>query len=147
VSMRFRLLAEAEGFSADDLQMWARDAARTVCKDDRAKQADKEACDINNIVRRNLESGYLPQTRQVPQFMDISEMTNLQDALEVVRVAGEFFMSLPSRTREAFGNDPAVFVEASQDPRAFPLFQRLGLAPKDEAPPATTGGASGTVPT
>jgi len=147
MSIRFMLFAAEQGFADADLQMYARDYARTECFDDRTKQADKDACDINKIVERNIASGILPQTKQVPQFMDISEMGSLQDALETVRVAGEFFMGLPSRTREAFGNDPARFVTESEDPRMFSKFQRLGLAPKDEAPPATAGGASGTVVT
>jgi len=147
MSMRFRALAEAEGLSESDHQMYARDAARRECFQDRTKQADKDACDINKIVERNKATGVMPQTRQVPYFADVSEMNSLQDALEVVRVAGEFFMSLPSRTREAFGNDPTRFVMESEDPTKFGKFQALGLAPKDELAPGGGASSSGTGPT
>jgi len=144
MSMRFRALAEAEGMPVEDQVMYARDFARLECFDDRTTQADRDSCDINVIVKRHRESGILPQTLQVPQFRDVSEMTDLQSALDLVKEAGEYFMGLPSRTREAFGNDPARFVTESQDPRLFGKFQALGLAPKDEAAPAGGAASSGT---
>jgi len=144
MSMRFRALAESEGFPLEDLQMYARDFARLECKDDRTTQADKDACDITRIMRQNLESGIMPQTRQVPQFADVSDIGSLQDALQVVADAGEFFMNLPARTRDAFGNDPTQFVLESQDATKFSKFQALGLAPKDEATPAGGVASGGT---
>jgi len=143
MSMRLRELLGDTPVTADVI----RELTSLACKDDRTKQADKDACDINIIMRRNLESGVLPMSRQIPQFADISAMGTLQEALEVVREAGEFFMSLPARTREAFRNDPAIFAQAASDPAAAGLFRELGLTPADEAPPAAAGGASGTVPT
>jgi len=146
MSMAFRRLAESEGFSDEDLQMYARDHARLECRDDRTNQADKDSTDIKLIVARTLQTGIAPMTRQVPQFGDISDISNLQDALDIVAEAGKFFMGLPSGTREAFGNDPAAFVMESQDPAYRRKFQDLGLTPKDEAAPggAASSGTGGT---
>lgn len=92
-----------------------------------AKQGDR--MDITEIVRRNVESGMAPMSMRVPQFADVSNVGTLQDALELVREAGEFFSGLPGHVREYFRNDPEVFVAAAQDPRQEEAFRSLGLIP------------------
>lgn len=144
MSMAFRRLAEENGMADHVLHEAARDFARLVCEGDRTKQADKDACDINKIMQRNLETGILPQSRQVPIFGDASEINSLQDALGIIADAGEFFRNLPARARERFGNDPVEFVKASQDPSALPIFRELGLVPPEKEAAAPEGAAAGT---
>lgn len=133
MSIAFARLVEEEGIPEHEHAAVARDFTRTICRQDKTKQADKDSTDINLIVRRNLETGVMASSRQVPVFADISEITSLQDALQVVADAREFFGKLPARTREAFDNDPVVFVAQSEDEQYRAKFAHFGLIPKDEA--------------
>lgn len=145
MSLRYREYVEAGGdLSPRDFVKsdWAKPVYTVNPRVERqrvvAKQGDR--MDITEIVRRNVEGGIVPVGMRIPQFADVSNVGTLQDALELVREAGEFFAGLPAHVREAFRNDPQVFVEAAQDPSAAPLFRQLGMLPAEEAPPS--GGAS-----
>lgn len=82
------------------------------------KQSFKDEVDVNKIVVRFQNTGVLPDaTRGVaPLFLDVSEMPSYQEALNHVRSVTEFFEALPAETREAFGNDPAFFMDFVSDP-------------------------------
>jgi len=147
MSRAFAVAVEGLDMSGPEVMEAARDFSRLRCKPStRTKQADKDACDINRIVRRNLESGILPQSTRVPMYGDISEIGSLQEALALVQKAGEDFAALTARQREAFGNDPMRFVQAADNPANAGLFRELGLIPAKEAPPEP-GEAPNTVPT
>lgn len=137
MSMAFRKFCEEQGIPFDlvDSDM-VRDFTQVRCKDDRTKQSDKDASDVNLIVRRNLEAGVLPQARQVPSYGDATIVRDLQEALAIADGAREDFMKLTAQQREAFGNDPLRFVMAASTPGNDDLFRSVGLLPpKEEAPP------------
>lgn len=125
-------------------ELSASEFTRLVCVEDLAKQSDKDGADINVIMRRYVQQGMLPMSRQIPFFADISEVGSLQEAMAVMDEAERVFAALDADTRKAFGNDPRVFVAAAQDPAAEPLFAKLGLMKVKAAPPVE-GAASGTV--
>lgn len=112
-----------------------------------AVQASKEECDINNIINKCLRTGELPEQRQ-GAFMALSELPDLQEAMNQVALAQEAFAALPAHVRKVFDNDPVKLVEASQDARNQQLFIDLGLAvPRQPAPsPAGQAGGAGTEP-
>jgi len=79
------------------------------------KQADKEACDINNIMDAYGRTGMLPQGGQPPVFGEFSDGNDYQEKLNCVLTAQESFMALPAFVRSRFGNDPAHLLNFLSD--------------------------------
>lgn len=79
------------------------------------QQQFKEESDINNIIARYRTTGILvdplSQSDRQPSFDDFSSMPDFQTAQNLVISANNRFMSLPSKIRERFNNDPAVFFD------------------------------------
>lgn len=93
------------------------------------KQAFKDECDINNILRRFEKTGQLPDLiKQNPQYGDFSNVPEYQQALNTVQHAQEQFAALSSKIRERFANDPAKFLQFATDPANAPEMVRMGLA-------------------
>lgn len=78
-------------------------------------QAAKDECDINKIIARFERAGVWPGSRE-GYFADVSEVGEYRDALEVVRLADESFMTLDAKVRARFDNDPGKLVEFLSDP-------------------------------
>lgn len=102
----------------------------------RTKQAHKEECDINNIVKKALRNGVLPNAPPNPQYADLSEAVDYREAIHVVQRAQEQFAQLPALTRARFGNDPAAFLQFASDPSNGAEMVRMGLATRVEDPEA-----------
>lgn len=79
---------------------------------DRTKQAFKDECDINNILKRYKTTGMLSHlARGEPVFLDVSEMPDFRSALEHVKGTQKFFEGLSAEVRSHFKNDAAVFMD------------------------------------
>lgn len=103
------------------------------------KQAFKDECDINNIVRKFEATGILDHVNQAAArglYQDLPSGLDLQAGLEMIRQAEEAFMALPAAARAEFDNDPVLFVEAFNNPTEAQQerFIALGLA-TDVRPP------------
>lgn len=111
------------------------------------RQADKDDCDINVIVRRfgitERTAELLERFRQ-STFGDVSEMpTDYREALDLVREGQAQFASLPLHVRTYFDNKPELFLEAIHDEGfqvgdgvELGLFERRpGPSAKEELPP------------
>lgn len=87
--------------------------AALYCKDPtRAQQQFKDDSNINNIVKRFLGTGELPQLiRPVYPEDYVEEVTDYQSAMNIIRRADEAFMKMPSGIRSRFQNNPQVFTE------------------------------------
>lgn len=95
----------------------------------RTKQADKEACDINNILKRYEKTGQLPDMiREDGRYGDFSNPVTLQEAFEIVNRAEAQFMALSARVRERFGNDPVQMLEFCANSANVAEMVELGLA-------------------
>lgn len=108
------------------------------CGAGRAKQEDREACDMNTIFARYMRTGVWDQTARVaPVFADVSSVPDFRAAVELVQAVQGAFRNLPAAVRRAFGEDPASLVEFLADPRNREEAIRLGLlqkpSPKGEA--------------
>ena len=82
-------------------------------------QDHRDECDINIIVKRGLQSGYMPSAttaRRTPMFGDFTSGNDFQEAQDRIANIKSDFMLLPSEMREAFDNDPAKLVDALSDP-------------------------------
>lgn len=108
----------------------ASNEAGLSCEDEsRAKQAFKDECDINTIVRRFNLTGQLPSSvHRAPQYGDFEEVVDYQTALNTVIAAQGAFNALPAAVRSRFGNDPAAFVDFCSDSANLDQLRDWGLA-------------------
>lgn len=93
------------------------------------QQHFKEECDINTIMRKYETSGLLNHINQFGgEYGDFLEAPDYHTALNQIMEAQDMFMSLPSKIRAKFGNDPEEFLVFVQDPENIEELRRLGLA-------------------
>lgn len=104
-----------------------RERVRLVTGPGRTKQADRDDCDINVIMRRYVSSGQLPAGVGVGTYGDFSGPSDLLEAYELVKRAEAQFASLPAEVRERFSNRPAKFLEFVQDKNNQAEAKKLGL--------------------
>ncbi|WNK12762.1 MAG: internal scaffolding protein [Microvirus sp.] len=117
------------------------------------RQAEAEACDINNIMARYQKTGVIDHLNRFQgEYADVAAYGSFQESLELVERARAAFMTLPSSVRAEFGNDPGRFLDFAQDPANLDKMIEMGLAPakavKDGSPvvapdkgPPSGGGA------
>lgn len=83
----------------------------------KTRQSDAESADINVILERMGTQGIGPVFNpDVPRFLDISAVGDYRTALEQVRAARSYFFELDAEDRARFGNEPAKFLDAVNDP-------------------------------
>lgn len=97
-------------------------------------QSFKSECDINNIVRRCLQTGVAPQVEGgiYGDFVDLPN--DLQSSYEFIEEAGSRFMQLPSDVRREFNNDPMQLLSFLQNPANKQRACELGLIDVSAAP-------------
>jgi phage internal scaffolding protein len=106
----------------------ASEESALYCEDpSRTKQAFKEECDINTILKRFNVTGQLPVGPLQPQYGDFSGVYDYQTALNAVIAAQDSFNALPAMLRNRFANDPAAFVDFCSDESNREEMTRLGL--------------------
>ena len=91
------------------------------------QQQFKEQCDINNIIKHYTQTGELPLSKKVGQFLDVSNVQDYQSALHTVFEAQAAFDSLPSNVRAKFENDPNQLVAFIEDDSNHEEALKLGL--------------------
>lgn len=94
------------------------------------KQSFKSECDINNILIKYQKTGVFDHVQKYePQYFDATE-TDYHDAMNTVVSANEMFEDLPSKAREFFNNDPAMFLKFFDENQSdsVDLLYDLGLA-------------------
>ena len=122
------------------------------------KQEFLPDCDIHNILAEFKVTGqirHLAQNAAAGVYTDLANLPDFQEALNTV-VAGEAaFLTLPSKLRARFENDPAQFLAFMADPANQDEAIRLGLATDTRPPappepptppPGPTGGDGGKPP-
>lgn len=108
---------------------------KLVCKEKtRTRQSEKKDCDINVIMARFEKTGVLPVDSRPMFFADVSEVGDYRTALDRVRQADEFFMSLPAAVRSRFANDAAEFLDFVSDPSNADELVKMGLIEAESAP-------------
>lgn len=79
------------------------------------KQSHKAECDINTILRQYQRTGVIAHVAQGrPDYRDLPDVGDYQEALALVETAAAGFGDLPSGVRDRYRNDPARFLEAVQ---------------------------------
>lgn len=95
----------------------------------RTRQEFADECDINVLMEKFEATGVVSHVNQRTAFhMDVTEVPDLQVALDTVRAAQEAFMTLPARARAEFDNDAVRFVAYAQDPENSEQMVKWGLA-------------------
>lgn len=109
-------------------RMAASNESSIACPEEtRTKQAYKEECDINTIVRRFNLTGQLPENVRQPQYADFTEAYDYHTAMNAIRAAGESFMAMPAAVRKRFDNDPGKFVDWVNDDKNHDEARKMGL--------------------
>jgi len=105
-------------------------------------QSDLQRTEIKHILAKYRQVGIVDHLRSVDlQFRDVSEFTDFSDLMLQSAQAKQVFMNLPSKVREVFGHDVAVWLDVAHDPTRLealrPQLEKLGvLEPaKAVAPP------------
>lgn len=103
------------------------------------KQYYKDECDIHKILSQFQKTGIINHISQnQPRYLDLPESIDYQTSLDIVREAGEAFMTLSSGVRERYGNDPYRFLSALADPAQREYLESVGVfAPKKPAAPSS----------
>lgn len=94
----------------------------------RTKQSFKDECDINNIVKKAAQNGFMPPPDGNQQYGDFSDPNDYRAAMDLVMDAQRQFEEQPSHVRARFGNDPANFLQFCSDPSNAEEMVKLGLA-------------------
>lgn len=95
------------------------------------KQAFKDECDINNIMRKYERTGTLDHVASsVPQYGEYMSPYSYQESLNAILFAQEQFSNLPAELRARFGNDPAELLAFMDDPDNLDEAVKLGLVQK-----------------
>lgn len=102
------------------------------------KQAFKDECDINNILRRFEKTAIVEHlNRHEGRYGDFTDVPqDYQACLDQVRNAEAMFMELPAKLRARFANNPGHFLAFVDDPANAQEMENLGLA-RRKAPPAS----------
>lgn len=102
------------------------------CGDEQiTKQAHKQECDINYIMKQYQRTGILAHINtQQPIYGDLPDTIDYQESLNMIMRADETFASLPAVVRDHFNNDPAAFLAAFTDPDQAEKLQEFGLVEK-----------------
>lgn len=93
-------------------------------------QSPKDEVDINKIVARVQKGALLPELAGQPFYGDVSQISDLQDAIIKVQEANALFMQYPAELRERFQNDPVKLVDFFADDANIEEAVELGLAQK-----------------
>lgn len=95
------------------------------------QQQFKQETDINYIVGRYLQTGYINPMlvkQGIPQYGDLSEIQDYRATLEKIQEADDMFMQLSPKIRDRFNHDPLELLQFVADPKNLPEAVALGLA-------------------
>lgn len=96
------------------------------------KQAMKDDCDINLIVRRHAQTGLWNHLNpRQPSYGDFTGAQELQHAIAMVGQAEQDFYELPAEVRALCDNDPAVFLREVNNPESIRELAAAGLPMAD----------------
>ncbi len=96
----------------------------------RTKQASKDECDINKILKSAAQNGGVISHLKEKRLMgDFTQHPDYHEAMNYIAEANSSFQDLPAHVRAEFENDPAKFLTFAEDPENLEAMRELGLAP------------------
>lgn len=104
-------------------------------------QSFEKDCDVNEIVRKFSKTGQISHLRKSPGvFADLTAVSDLLNAFEVVATAKTMFAEMPAEVRRKFHNDPLILESWLSDPKNTEEAIDLGLLTPTR-PPSPTNSA------
>lgn len=102
-------------------------------KPSKTRQAFKDECDINKIMRRfrdvnGVDFEDVAEMPDISFYRDFSSFPDLRDSLHHFDRAKASFDALPAKVRQRFNNNPLDFVEFLSDSKNLDEAVSLGLA-------------------
>ncbi len=98
-------------------------------------QSDAHLADIQNIMAQYAETGMESLDEADLVYKDVSEFTDLQDAFAQAALAEIEFMKLPSKVREVFEHDVAVWLDTAHDEDKRDALVERGYLRAEKVPP------------
>lgn len=92
-----------------------------------AEQHHKEACDVNNILKKYQRTGAIEHRNEHRGEYGFVPSTTFQEAMETVAKAQSMYEELPATIRQQF-EGPGRFLEYVQDPNNAENLVKMGLA-------------------
>ncbi|WNK12837.1 MAG: internal scaffolding protein [Microvirus sp.] len=105
----------------------------------RTKQSHIAECDINTIMKQYSRTGqiaHISSRAAQGAYADLPDDSDFQTAMNVVLEGKAAFATLPAKTRDRFGHDPAQFLAFMADPDNVEEARKMGLLKPRAAPPA-----------
>lgn len=102
-------------------------------------QSGAKEADINNIMSQYTKHGMLPQTSNLGEYLDNSNLPSLEQAYDIVRNATDAFLTLPPVIRKLMDNDPSQLENFISDANNRDLLVKHGILtpPQKEVPVST----------
>lgn len=97
-------------------------------QDGRTKQAHKDECDINQVLKKYLKTGLIDHVSSHNGQYGEAPGIDFKEALDLVRRSQDMFDDLPAKARKHFNNDPAAFMDAVHEEGNESLMYELGLS-------------------
>ena len=100
-----------------------------------------EELKIQNMIKKYDSTNLLELvSNKTPQYVDLSDVTDLQSAMSKIQEAQETFMEVPATIRERFQNNPQSFYNFVNDKNNLDELVNMGLAtkPNGEVPPVSS---------
>ena len=111
------------------------------------RQEFADECDINILMDKYEKTGIISHVNpRNPQYLDLSDVPDLQTAHQIIQTAASEFMALPAKVRREFDNDPMKFVEFGQNPDNIEKMREWGLAAPAKSSEASTSDAPPAAP-
>lgn len=101
----------------------------------RTQQHELPDSDIQKIVARSIETGILPERRELT-YGDL-RVNDYKEALDKVTRAQQDFDELPSKLRDRFRNDPKELIQFLSDSKNREEAEQLGLIHPKQPPEAS----------
>lgn len=128
----------------DNLDYRGRPRVQTSCLDESLTvQSDREYTDIKKMIRRQYP-GIIESLKDADlNFLDVTEFTDLTDALLQSKEAEVHFMKLQPAVRRVFNNNVAEWLDAAKDPEKLewyrPQLEKLGVLKVRDIPTVESG--------
>lgn len=99
-----------------------------VIGDTRTKQYFKDECNIDNILAQYDRTGLINHVNEYQgNYEDVSNFQDYHTSMNQVLETNKLFMTLPSKMRLKFNNDPGSFVEFVSNPENKEEMIKMGL--------------------
>jgi len=92
--------------------------------------------DINQIVKRAVDTGEPLPFKPGAQYGDVSILTDYHQALQMINDAQDHFDGLPAKIRKRFDNDPGKLIDFLGKPENYAEGIELGFYEGPKEPPA-----------